>query len=98
MKHGVVEVVFNTVKGDETKKYATLMEEILPPRPVVEAADENDTLKKARVVSDKKMNFWSVNDSGWRSFILENLKTTRVLSVEELSQLISEQAVNVKAI
>lgn len=98
MKTGVVEVVFDTTKGVETTKYATLMETILPPRPVVESADENDAMQKKRKVNENQVSFWSVNDDGWRSFVIGNLKSVRSLSEGEITNLIVERVNNAQAV
>ena len=95
LKEGIVKVEFKTVKGVDCTKYATLQESFLPPpKPVEEDVDENDALKKKRKVAENKVNFWSVEDNGWRSFLIENLVMVTILSEGEAEQFLIEQAKN----
>lgn len=96
MKDSVVRVVFTTKSGGETVKLATLRQDILPPPPPVdENADANDTMKKARKQNESQVAFWSVEDNGWRSFMVENLVDFRVLGEDEYQKILQERAVNV---
>lgn len=87
LNNDIKRFVFTTKKGAECIKYATLRDNILPPRPVVEeGVDANDELKKKRKVNPDVCNFWSVEDSGWRATRIENIISVEDLNEQELIQ------------
>lgn len=93
LNENIVRVDFTTTKGVDCTKYATLKDSILPPKPVVEeGADENDTMKKTRKVNPDVLNFWSVEDNGWRATRIENIKAIFPLNGVEADKLVEEEA------
>lgn len=92
LKGNIVKMEFTTVKGGDCTKFATLQDTILPPRVVVESVDENDTMKKTPVDNPDILKFWSVEDSGWRSLRIANLKAITTLSEGEAVEFVAQEA------
>lgn len=76
MNDNIVTITYLKASGEKTTRLATLNSEFIP-------ASKGTTKNWKR--ESAKISFWSVTDSGWRSFLPQNLiSVDKVESVPEL--------------
>jgi hypothetical protein len=76
LKSGVVEIIFTKVDGTERVMIATLNHDLIPPAP---EPKEGETPKPKRKQNPDVMPVYDLENEGWRSFKIENFKSSRVL-------------------
>lgn len=70
LENGVVTVVFEKVDGTLREMKCTLLTEYLPKT-------EGPTLLTERKEPDNVLSVWDVENNGWRSFRVDNIKEIR---------------------
>jgi hypothetical protein len=69
LKEGIVEVSFNKKDGSSRLMKCTLAEDLVqPPKG-----------KETRKKKEGLLSVWSIDDSGWRSFYIDSIKSTRFI-------------------
>jgi len=70
LKHGVYNVTFTKLNGEERTMPCTLMESMLPPA----TKDDPITQKKVRDLNEQVLAVWCVDKRAFRSFRVDNVK------------------------
>jgi hypothetical protein len=70
LENGVVTVVFEKVDGTLREMKCTLLTEYLPKT-------DSPTLLTERKEPDNVLSVWDIENNGWRSFRIDNIKEIR---------------------
>jgi hypothetical protein len=67
LKSSLVEVEFEKMNGDVTKRTFTLSQDLLPESALVESSSKEPQTMET-IIDNDVIRAWSISDNGWRSF------------------------------